>query len=117
VISFDKATETLEAEFGPHGLPEGAKAETTIIVCSGGTIEKPDDTPPALCLTEDTALEVWLASAQKALRGFDHPIRWQILDGPHLDKWFITVEDSKNTQRLADKRYSVVATIGVSRRT
>lgn len=108
----------LQAEFGSMGKDLAQTVQT--IVTSGGVVEKADDKPPILCLSEEIAIRFWLHSARAVLdeaRGTEAHIDWQIVDGPHLDKWHTTVEDKNMTQRLAEKRYSVVATIGVSRRT
>lgn len=83
-------------------------------VSSGGVKKSTRDPEPALYLTSEAAIAAWrdhvlaLLTAEKAT-GFS------VIDGPHLDKWRITVADGSYTQRIAEDRYSVTARIGVVR--
>jgi hypothetical protein len=40
---------------------------------------------------------------------------FSVIDGPHLDKWRITVADGGYTHRIAEDRYSVTARVGIVR--
>jgi hypothetical protein len=50
-----------------------------------------------------------------ALLKADKAAGFSVLDGPHLDKWRITVADAGYTHRIAEERYSVTARIGIIR--
>lgn len=81
-------------------------------VTSGGIRGYPRDPEPVLCITADMAIKMWhheiLALLEK-----EKAIGFSVLDGPHLDKWHITVADGKYTHRIAEDRFSVTARIGV----
>jgi hypothetical protein len=72
------------------------------------------DVEPALYAREDLAVTAWQREMLGALRD-EKAIAITFVDGPHLDKWHITVTDSKRTHRVAEDRYSVTAKVGIVR--
>lgn len=72
-----------------------------------GTADKPD----ALYISASLALESFVDEVLSKLKGTADHIRF--IDGPHLDKWEITIRKIGGAHRLAEPRWSVVATIGL----
>jgi hypothetical protein len=67
---------------------------STFEVSSGGVREKARDPEPALYLTSDAAIRAWRDQVLALLKA-DKAAGFSVIDGPHLDKWRITVADGK----------------------
>lgn len=80
-----------------------------INVTSGG-IRASRDVEPALYASRDLAIAAFQRETLTALRE-RKPAAIHFVDGPHVDKWNITVMDSRGTQRVAEQRWSVTAQI------
>lgn len=115
-MTFDQALVSLQEQFGE--LAEDIGAADTVEICSGGepvTIDG-ERQPPLLCASRELAIATWLTAMRKVLRE-QKPSAWQIVDGPHIDKFFMTMMDERKTQRTAAERYCVSARIGIIRKT
>jgi hypothetical protein len=111
-MTFEDAIKSLEAEFGAQS--SGQPASVKAVVCSGGIREKATDPEPALFIEREPAIIAWRDEVATWLRT-QKPSAWHIVDnGIHCDKFFITVMDERKTQRLAEDRFSVSATIAVT---
>lgn len=67
---------------------------------------------PALWASPELACEAFKTYALAFLRA-KNAAGIRVLDGPHLDKWQITVTDAKNTHRIGEPRWSVTCKIAV----
>lgn len=113
-MNITEACGGITAEFP---LAEGDSAlqlTTDGLEISSGGMRKPRDPEPALYLTSEAAIAAWQREVLTWLRA-EKVVAIKFLDGPHLDKWRITVADGKYTHRTAEDRYSVTARIGVIR--
>jgi hypothetical protein len=86
----------------------------TFEVSSGGLRVNAREPEPALYITSDAAIRAWRDQVLALLKA-DKAAGFSVIDGPHLDKWRITVADGKYTHRIAEDRYSVTARIGIVR--
>lgn len=96
------------AEFPRDDLSEVAE---TIAMTSGG-LRTERDVEPALYASRDLAVAAFQREALTALRE-RAPAAITFVDGPHVDKWNVTVMDSRGTHRVAEQRWSVTAKIGL----
>lgn len=83
----------------------------TVDMTSGG-LRSSRDVEPALYATRDLAVANWHRETM-ALLGERNAVAVSFLDGPHLDKWHITVMDRNGTHRVAEPRWSVTAKVGL----
>ena len=103
---------------GLYGASDPAiESKERVIVSSGGTKKAKALPEPALYLNSDSAIKAWLVEARLIIDGQmvtegRHTMGYKLIDGPHLDKWHITVTDKSHQQRVAEDRYSVTATLG-----
>jgi len=109
-MNLAEAVAQLAVEFG--AATDEFEPNDKRVIASGGVKEKPIDPEPALYVSAEAALAAWLREVQTFLRE-QKPRRWRLVDGPHLDKWLITVMDVKQMHRVGEPRWSVQATIGV----
>jgi hypothetical protein len=70
------------------------------------------DVEPALYASRELAVANWHRETLAALRE-RAPQSIVLVDGPHLDKWHITVMDRTGTHRSAEPRWSVTSRIGL----
>jgi hypothetical protein len=109
----DAALAAILAEFpeASAGAKRALTIENTISITSGGLrVER--DVEPALYASRNLAVANFQREALAILRE-RAPAAIAFVDGPHIDKWHITVADSRGTQRVAEARFSVTATIGL----
>lgn len=109
-MNLAQAVETLTAEF-PLNPDEKAEAASTLDLTAGG-IRADRDVEPALWASANLAVTAWLREAREALRERGATLI-RLVDGPHLDKWNMTVTDIRNTHRVAEPRWSVTAKLGL----
>lgn len=114
-MTFDQALQSLQEQFG--AFTDDLVPGETVEICSGGKPVEIDGErqPPVLCATRELAIASWLTSMRRFLRE-NTPASWQIVDGPHIDKFFMTMMDERKTQRIAAERYCVSARIGFTRK-
>ncbi len=117
-MTFDDAFKQLVDEFGD--MEQGQPPNRTFLVCSGAIYEDVaiGDAVPALCQSREIAVELWLHSMQQLLR--DQILQngeiiggWFMVEGPHLDKYHMTMMDDRRLQRIAGDRFCAVGKIGV----
>lgn len=85
-------------------------ADETFVICSGGSML--GDKMPALYASEHLALTEFVSSA-RALLSNASAKDVKFLDGPHLDRYNMTVETPRRQHRIAEPRWAVQAKIGV----
>lgn len=112
-MEFPEAISKLEEMFGRLTPKVDFQPDETLHVASGGVLKRLIDEAPALTTEKGLAIEVWFQSVTRALRAEKFK-RWSIIDGPHCDKWRITIQDERCTHRIAADRYSVICTIGLA---
>lgn len=88
---------------------EGDPGET-ITICSGGSMI--GDMMPALYASEHLALKAFVASVKEILTE-QHATEVCFVDGPHLDRYSMTVETPRRQHRIAEPRWAVQARIGI----
>lgn len=81
-------------------------------ITSGGERTNLRDPEPALFVSTELAVKAWLREMQTFLRS-KAPTRIVLVDGPHLDKWNITVADKMQTHRVAEPRWTVTCRVGL----
>lgn len=123
-MEFPDAIAKLEEAFGPMAEPLGFEPDEVAYIGSGGMLSKAIDESPVLCRDRAVAIKLWFDTAMAEMRdkfftesdmsGERKPLRWRITDGPHCDKWRITIQDERCTHRIAADRYSVICTIGLA---
>lgn len=91
---------------------DGHKPNDTHEITSGGERANRRDPEPALWSSPELAVSAWMREAMTFL-GEQKPTAIVLVDGPHLDKWHMTVTDAKNTHRITEPRWSVTSTIGL----
>lgn len=112
-MTIDAAIAAILAEF-PEASAEAKlalDADNVIGMTSGG-MRADRDVEPALYISRELAITAFQREALAALRD-RAPVAIVLVDGPHVDKWNITVMDSRGTQRVAEQRFSVTAKIGL----
>lgn len=87
------------------------KADSEYEVSAGGPAQKPG-IPPALYISPELALRAFIARVIETLSVHDAK-GFVPVDGPHLDKWQITIQGKDGAHRIAEARWSVTAKIGV----
>jgi hypothetical protein len=97
-----------------RSIETGEPGSSAHDVSSGGVKKSTRDPEPALYLTSDAAIVAWRDHVLELLKT-EKATGFSVIDGPHLDKWRITVADGKYTHRIAEDRYSVTARIGIIR--
>lgn len=102
--SLDEAISAIEETFEQRESAGAPLAEHKI----GGGAQNPD----ALWSSPEDALRSFVDIATSLLE-FDGATAFAFLEGPHLDKWEITIKGVTGTHRIAEPRWSVIATIGV----
>jgi len=107
-MTLDEAIAAVQALFPNDDASD--IAETLDITSGGLRIDR--DIEPALYASRELAVTAWQRETIEILRERG-AIACALKDGPHLDKWHITVMDSKGTQRTAEPRWSVTAKIGL----
>lgn len=117
-MTLDEAVAELTKEFGApaEAMTGGAwNAGHMQEICSAGDPEivEGELTTPALCASREIAVALWLPAVQAFLRE-RKPAVWCLADGPHLDKFFITMMGPAGAHRTAGERYSVTAKIGTA---
>ena len=110
-MNLQQAVAELEGLYGPPS--EESDGPDRTIISSGGVRKSTRDPEPALYLSADLAIESWLREMGKVLDRGRVDGAYRFIDGPHLDKWAMTVTDLHLQQRIAEMRYSVTATVGV----
>jgi hypothetical protein len=111
-MHFDEATAALEREFGAQYNVKDRKADLTIAVISGGTVNTVIDPAPALCHSRELAVKLWLSAARAVLDGEPKLKSWA-MSQPVVDTWNMTLSDARNTHRVTMKRYSASAVLTV----
>lgn len=113
-MTLDVALKQLVAEFG-----EPAKAGDSTIthdVTSCGLKTKHSDPEPALYASQDLAVKAWLREMKSYLiskSACGRLVDYKITNGPHLDKWMITVANQTGQHRISEPRWSVTAKVWV----
>lgn len=110
-MTLDEAIAKLETEFGARDADH--VSNDMCEVCSGDERADPTDPAPGLFLTKEQAIRAWYHAARDHLTE-QRPSAWRIDGDITIDKWRITIADSMNTHRIANDRYSVSASIGVT---
>jgi hypothetical protein len=90
--------------------PESEDTTEAHIICSGGQMI--GDKMPALYASEHLALKAFVASVLALLDGAEG---YRFLDGPHLDRYAMTVETPRRQHRITEPRWAVTAKMGVKR--
>lgn len=125
-MEFAEAIAKLEEAFGPMADAASFNPDETAFIGSGGVLTKAIDESPVLCRDRAVAIRLWFETTMAEVREkmgapndgesvtpyFRRP--WRIIDGPHCDKWRITIQDERCTHRIAADRYSVICTIGLA---
>jgi len=83
----------------------------TFRLTSGGVAESLFQ-EPAFWASDKLACEAFRDQALAFLKA-KNAVGHRMLDGPHLDKWQITVTDAKHTHRIAEPRWSVTCKIAI----
>lgn len=112
-MTIDTAIATILAEFPEASAEDRLTLNTDdcINMTSGGP-RTDRDVEPALYASRELATTNFEREALTALRECA-PASIVLVDGPHVDKWNITVMDSRGTHRVAEQRWSVTAKIGL----
>lgn len=107
------AAAAILAEFGDASTEARLALHTDqcLDITSGGLRTAPD-VEPALYASRELAVAAFHRETLSILRA-KAPAAIALLDGPHLDKWNITVMDRAGTHRVAEPRWSVTARIGI----
>lgn len=127
-MEFPDALAKLEEAFGPMADAKGFEPDEIAYIGSGGVLAKAIDESPVLCRERATAIRLWFETIMAELRDKMGPMigpndqpsttlarhRWRITDGPHCDKWRITIQDERCTHRIAADRYCVICTVGLA---
>lgn len=112
-MTLERALASLEDRFG--AADDTSQPSEMCEICSGGEPVEIDGErqPPLLCASRELAIAAWFAAMRHFLseRQF---ATWRIIDGPHIDKFFMTMMDEKKNHRIAGARYCVSARIGVT---
>jgi hypothetical protein len=109
-VTIDQAISAIGARIT---IAESGEPDAEVEITSGG-VRAERDVEPALLASSAMAIKSW----QRAVIDYaeDEGASAIVLrDGPHLDKWQITVTDRNGTHRVAESRWSVTAKIGVLR--
>ena len=106
-MTLAEAVASLSVQFGEPAKSDGEACEVT----SGGP-RKDKKVEPVLCGSQSLAVSLWWRAMQDHLQGKS---AWRITDGPHLDKWLITIMDAKGTQRVSEPRWSVTARVATGK--
>lgn len=106
-MTFDQAMQLLQDSFGPQD--ESLCADGAIEICSAGPMPA-DGLDPVLCATRELAIKLWWDAMKLHLRAVTAK-RWRIVDGPHMDKFQITLLNDRRQHRIADERFSVTAKV------
>lgn len=108
--SLEKAVSSIENLF--DGTRDDAKADGVTLVWSGGLDNHPD-IPPALCDTEQTAIDLWTREltkwAGKRLSG--HELVWRVR--PQMQRWRMTMENTIHLERFASDRFCVYSVAAI----
>ncbi len=104
-VKLDDALAQISAEFGE---PAKTDPEHTCEITSGGPKAKHSDPEPALFVRSDDAVKAWLREMRDVL---NVGREYKITNGPHLDKWMITVADKNGNHRVSEPRWSVTAKV------
>lgn len=75
-------------------------------ICSGGVASGLE--PPALYLDQWQALEEWLSACWRVLL-FDRKYRIRWVEPPQMERYVITMQDRRGTQRVVSTRYAVIS--------
>lgn len=103
--------EAVAALTGTYPIDDKGEIADTIDITSGG--KRTDrDVEPALFASRELAIEGWHREMVAALAEYS-PIAIKFTDGPHVDKWNITVMDRRGTHRVSEPRWSVTARVGL----
>lgn len=117
-MKFEDAVAAIEEKFGAQAAADGFPADEIVHVASGGAVEKLTSESPTLSIERETAIKLWFDSAMAQLglasERRTETLKWRFLDGPHCDKWRITIQDEKYTHRIAADRYCVICSIGLA---
>jgi hypothetical protein len=97
-----------------RSIETGEPGSSAHDVSSGGVKARSPDAEPALYLTAESAIAAW-RDQMLALLKAEKATGFSVIDGPHLDKWRVTVADGGYTHRIAEDRYSVTARVGIVR--
>lgn len=88
----------------------------TYIVTSGGIAKDDKEPPPALYGTKDMAIAKWRVEMLGVLSNAKKSRAYKFLDGPHLEKFQITIAMNRHgIHRVAEDRYSVTAKVGIAK--
>jgi len=116
-VTFEDAIAQLQAEFGAIDNTRNGFGDVREVWSGGEAVMQDGDLhPPLLCMKREHAIATWFAAARDFLvasRKPDLAMAWRIQEGPHLDKYFITMMDGKRTHRLAGERLAVTSKIAV----
>lgn len=103
--------EAIAAITGTYPVDDKGEVADTIDITSGG--KRTDrDVEPALFASRELAIEAWHREMMAAL-AVSAPAAIRFTDGPHVDKWNITVMDRRGTHRVSEPRWSVTARVGL----
>lgn len=93
--------------------------DTAVTIVSGGKWPNEKDPLPALYANHDLAVEAWMNSFKSHIGHIsEHDtlyIRW--IEKPIMDRYQITVQDTKDMHRLVNDRFSVYSKFAMVRRT
>lgn len=115
-MTVDEAVAAIGAEFPQADTEQKLRlhSDNCLDITSGGPRLAPDS-EPALYVSRELAVAAWQREVLTALRE-RKPEAIVFSDGPHLDKWHITIMDRSGTQRVAEPRWSVTCVIGLIER-
>ncbi len=101
-----------QLEVARKHLEDGNEVDVTLpdagakTICSGGIANGWE--PPGLYTDPNQALEEWLAAVWQVLRvGVSYRMRW--VAPPEMERYVITMQDRRGTQRVVSTRYAVTS--------